>query len=72
MINILILLYVNDASVPFENRNDMIKDLKIIYTIMLKSILTIHIGAGGKSKAGAVFFQSNTTIKLWKKKNTKT
>ena len=41
LINILILLYVDDASVNFENRNDMIKGLKNIDIIMSKFGLTI-------------------------------
>ena len=46
IISILILLYVDDAAVPFENRNNMIKGIKIIDNIMSKFGLTIHKGAG--------------------------
>ena len=48
IISILILLYVDNATVPFKNRNGMIKGLKIIDNIMSKLELTIRKGADRK------------------------
>ena len=68
IINILILLYVNDAAVPFENRNNMIKGLEIIDRIVSKFSFLIHKGAGEKNQKRKHFFWCNETIKNWKKR----
>ena len=66
-INIFILLFMDDGSLPFESREDAIKGTKLCITIMEKFGLTVHTGNKNKrSKTEALFIPSTITLQRWR------
>jgi len=61
------LFYVDDGSMPYTARNDMIDGTNITMNVFSKFGLVVHVGSKGKkSKTESVFFPSTHTLRRWR------
>ena len=65
---ILMTIYVDDTAVPFTSRNQLVKGMSIIYSILAQLGLEMHVGKQidgewGASKTECIFFPEGAFFK---------
>ena len=64
---IYIILYIDDSSFPFNNRDYMILGTKIYINIIVKFELTMHTGKNNKAfKTEVIFIPSTIILYQWR------
>ena len=65
------IMYVYDAVFPFGSYNDLVRGMKIVYEIMGKWGLTIHLGQNNTDpKIKVMFFPGYSKLSSWKRTKT--